>query len=175
MRVHSTIAAVGVAVALGGCAGAAKQQATNSVAGTQCAALSDTDRQVSELYASGNVQQVKPIYRTEFVARAIQPRYVTGAELYVPAQPNMNQAYLERVLSCHAASNSAAHPNDPLRVANIKDIDVEAVGQRFRVAITGADRSAGKAIWERARALANEGTQVQVEQLSAAPRVTAAF
>jgi hypothetical protein len=173
MRRHGIVMAVGLALAIGGCSAAAQSRANPQIAGIQCEAIPDLDRQVAELYTPGNVHRVEPTYRTQFVARAVQPRYVSGAKLYVPAQQGVSQGYLERVLSCHAASQAGSHPNDPLRVANVRDVDVEARGQRFVIQIEGADRRAGGEIYQRARALRDPSTEVEVRQLSSAPNVGA--
>lgn len=168
MRRHNIIMAVGVAlVAAGGC-GASQTHAKTQLAGSQCASLTDLDRQVAEVLAPENVERVEPRYRTEFRARAIQPRYVSGATLYVPAQAATNESYLERVLTCHASTPSS-QPNDPLSVANLHDVDVEARGSRFVIHIEGSDRASGKEIYERARALHDPSTRVEVKQLGAAP------
>jgi hypothetical protein len=172
MRLLSTFIAAGLACSVGACAASSQQRAATQVAGSQCAGLSDSDRQVAELYAPGQVDRVEPLYRQEFVARAIQPSYVSGAKLYVPAKQGWSAPYLDRVLSCHASSGASVHPNDPLRVDNVRDLHVGSAGQHFVVTIAGADRAAGKEIWQRARALQDGSTQVDVRQLSAAPDAT---
>ena len=73
------------------------------------------------------------------------------------------------MLSCHASAQDAAHPNDPLRVANVHDVDVQAHGQRFVIQIEGADRKSGGEIYKRARALSDQSTVIEVKQLSRAP------
>lgn len=166
MSRHSIVMAIGAAVLAGGCGAAAQANAKTQVAGVQCSGLQDVDRQVAALYAPGNVQHVEPTYRTEFLARAIQPRYVSGAKLHVPAQQGMTQGYLERVLTCHAAAQNALHPNDPLLAQNVRDVDVQTRGQRFVIQIEGADRASGKEILQRARALQDSATRVEVRQLS---------
>lgn len=169
MKLHSTVVAAGVACMVAGCGAASQSQAKSQVASSQCAGLTDSDRQVAALYAPGSIERVEPLQRKVFLARAIQPQYTAGARLYVPAQQGMSGPYLERVLSCHAASSADVHPNDPLRVANIESVDVTTAGPRFVVTIAGADRAAGRAIWERAQALREPSTQVEVRQLSTAP------
>jgi len=169
MNLHSAAIAVGLTCALGGCS-AASQTRTHTaahVAGAQCTSLTDRDRQVAELHAPGQVTHVAPFHRQEFVARAIQPRYLAGAKLYVPAQQGFSEPYLERVLSCHAAAKTTVHPNDPLRADNIRSIDVTTAGSQFVVTIQGSDRRAGKEIWQRAKALHEPSSEVEVRQLSA--------
>jgi hypothetical protein len=167
MYLRKAAFAIGLACALGACGAASQTTGTTQVASARCGALSDVERQVADLYADGHVQRVEPLYRQQFVARAIQPRYVAGAKLYVPAEQGWSQPYLERVLSCHAASQATLHPNDPLRVDNIASIDVATAGAHFVVTVAGADRTAGKEIWQRARALQAPSSNVDVRQLSA--------
>lgn len=132
-----------------------------------CNALGDVSGQVADLYANG-VSAVKPVEQQIFVARAIQPKVVTGAELYVPADKDMNGAYLDRLMSCHASSRVAsAHPNDPLRVDGVERVDVDEVGSNFRITVTGSDRAAGRAIWQSAQQL-HGGGNVSVQQLASA-------
>jgi hypothetical protein len=164
MKIHN-IFAVGLVSVLGGCAGT--QSLGPRYAAADCTGLG-SDATVASLYSSGKIRKVEPIYRRQFLARAIQPVYVAGAKLYVPAQRDLNPAYLERVLSCHARSGSVAHANDPLRARGITDVDVAAQGPMLRIEITGADRAAGKDIWQRTRTL-YERSDVAVEQLSGEP------
>jgi len=168
MRPNQMLMVLGLACAAAGCGASAQTRAHTQIAGANCSGLADADRQVAELYAPGNVEQVEPLYREEFRARAIQYRYVAGAKLYVPASRGMNEAYLERLLSCHAASSSDVHPNDPLQHARVKNVDVSTAGQRFVIAIEGRDRADGHEILNRARALHGQSTSVEVRQLSSA-------
>ncbi|MDH5671550.1 MAG: hypothetical protein OEZ06_05330 [Myxococcales bacterium] len=153
---------------LGGCASSTTPVATAPVAAADCAGLQDVGQEVADLYAQGTVRHARPIYRTDFVARAIQPRYVAGASFDVPAPRSGSAAYLERALSCHAVSQIASveHPNDPLRVAGVYDVDVKAVGPHMRISVIGDDRTAGDAIWKRTRALSSGEGQVQVQQIA---------
>ena len=169
MRQHLMIGALGLALAAGGCATVDATRAKTQLAGARCNTLSNGDQQVAALYEPGNIQRVEPVYRTQFFARSTEVRYVSGAKLYVPAQEGATQAYLERVLTCHAASNATQHANDPLRVANLHDVDVTTRGQHFVIQIEGADRASGKTIFERAQALQQSTGTVDVRQLSAAP------
>lgn len=170
MRKNSVFIGFCLALAVGGCGAAAQTQTSSRLAGVQCASLSDVDRQVAQILAPENVERVEPVYRTEFLARAIHNRYVVGADLHVPAQAGMSQGYVERVLTCHAAAHADGQSSDPLTVANLRDVDVTPHGQRLVIRIEGSDRASGKAVWERARALHERSTNVEVRQLSAAPR-----
>lgn len=151
------------------CAASTQQQASTTVAqGAACDRVENLEHQVARVYKLAHVRDAQPLYTQRFLARAIQPREVIGAELYVDAEPGVNQPYLQRVLSCHAAASSTAHPNDPLRTQNVRALDVRMQGHQFVIAVTGADRQAGREIWQKSQALLQSGGNVQVQQLSAA-------
>lgn len=162
MRTRSTLFAFGFALALAGCASAKPQARPSTLALSDCSNLGE--QTAAELYA-GKVTRVEPMYRQEFIARAVQPRYVAGAHLYVPAEPGVSRAYLERVLTCHAAKNAGSLSGDPFGVAGVVKVGVSEAGPAMRIAVVGEDRAAGKEIWQRAVALAEQKGAVTVEQL----------
>jgi len=162
MDYRSAILGIGVAALAAACSSATQQP---PVAMANCSGLG-ANQSTAELYSPEKVSRVEPIYRTELLSRATKRTYVIGAYLYLPAEPGMNQAYLERALSCRATSRAAGHPNDPLHVPGVVDVDVAAAGPNVRVSILGADRKAGKAIFESARALRGQSGDVTIQQLS---------
>lgn len=157
-------------VLAGAACGASTQQASNTTVarGASCERVADLEQQVARVYNVAQVRDAQPLYTQRFLARAIQPREVAGAELYVNAEQGVTQAYLERVLTCHAAGSGAAHPNDPLRAQNVRDVDVRVQGHQYVIAVRGADRHAGEEIWQKSQALLQSRGQVEVQQLSAA-------
>ena len=165
MRIATLCTAALMSAALCACATATQQP---RMASTNCSGLQASET-VRSLYAPGNIQKVEPIQTTQFLARAIQPTYIAGANLYVAAQPGLHEAYVERVLSCHAAQGTAVNAHDPLLAQGVSDVDVSPAGSMLRISITGANRAAGKDIWRRARALQELRGEVSVEQLSALP------
>lgn len=166
MGIRTTLVIASTFSLMAGCAAGTSQQHTSQPT-AQCAALGDVSGQVADIYAN-KVSAVKPVKRTEFKARAIQPKVIAGAELYVPGERGMSEAYLDRMMSCHAASNTPSqHPNDPLRAAAIEGVEVDSVGSHYRVTITGRDRAAGEAIWQSARTLDPSST-VHVQQIASA-------
>ncbi len=167
MQMQSLLLSAALASILGGCAAQTAQQPSQRAL-ADCGSLG-SDQTVATLYSPGKLTSVQPTYRQEFVARAIQPRYVSGASLYVSAEPGLTRAYLQRALTCHAASTASVHPSDPLRAAGVASITVSEAGAAMRISIQGTDRASGKAIWQRARTLHEQPGQVSVEQLSAAP------
>ena len=161
MRIRSTLFAFGAALALAGCA-SSQQAKPSQTALSDCSGLGE--RTATDLYA-GKIKHVEPIHRQEFLARAIQPRYVSGANLYIAAEPGMTRAYLERVLTCHATSGASSLQSDPLRADGVVKIGVSEVGPSMRIAVEGGDRRSGADIWERAVALRNQQGAVSVQQL----------
>jgi hypothetical protein len=111
------------------------------------------------------------MYRTQFLARAAQPRFVAGAELTLPAEHGVTQPYLQRVLGCYAASANELHPNDPLAHPNVHAVRVRVRGGSFVVEVVGRDNTSGTQIWERAKALRAPSGDVEIQQLSAADSV----
>ena len=160
---------VAAIIVTGAACGASTQQASTTVArGASCERVENLEQQVARVYNLAHVRDAQPLYTQRFLARAIQPRELIGAELYVDAEPGVNQPYLQRLLSCHAAASGVAHPNDPLRAANVRSLDVRVQGHQFVIAVTGANREAGREIWQKSQALLQSGGSVEVQQLSAA-------
>lgn len=131
-----------------------------------CRGLSDLDQRVAQVYDVARVRRVSPIYRKHFLARAIQPRYLHGAELYVDAEAGVSQPYMQRVLSCYAEARSGGHPNDPLSAEHVESVNVRTQGSHYVIAVTSSDRHAAKQIWQRARGLVQPRSHVEVQQLS---------
>jgi hypothetical protein len=167
MRTPQILVAVALTSSLVGCA-AQSALRPSQLALSDCATL-NADQTVAALYSPGKVRSVEPTYKQQFLARAIQPRFVSGAALYLPAEPGVASAYLQRALTCHAASTTSIHPSDPLRVAGVTTVTVSEAGPTMRISIQGDDRASGAAIWERAQILREQRGEVSVQQLSAAP------
>lgn len=121
----------------------------------------------AEFYKPGQVYGARELERNEFVARAIQRKATTGAELYMHAPRNVTGEFLERALACHAFTGQAAHPNDPLHPAEgtIKSVSVRSRGGGFAVQVTSDSPKVGREIWARARAFAGSSS-VDVRQVS---------
>ena len=110
----------------------------------------------SLIYAQ--VYEAKPIKKKPPHIKAILPKLTMGAKMYVYAEKGMTSEYLRRAALCHAASNAPpAHSLDPLRVdGEIRSIRVLSAGSAFVISVLGDDRATGRAIWERAKAVASE-------------------
>lgn len=157
---------LGAVLGAAGCATTSQQIANNRVSGTRCESLTDLDQRVHQLLAASNIAHVTPAYHEVPHFEGPKPLYVEGAEIYIPAEPGINEAYLERALSCYAASASGSgQAHDLLSTEGIRSISARESGQTFRVSIRGTDQTTGKEIWKRAQALRNTGT-IEIRQLS---------
>lgn len=162
--------AAGVLLAATGCATTNQQAASQHVTGTRCDSLTDLDQRVHQLLAASNIERVTPAYHHVPHFDGPKPLYIEGAEIYIPAEAGINEAYLERALSCYAASRSGtAQPHHPLRADGIRSISARESGQTFRVSIRGVDRKAGEEIWKRSQALRNASGTIEIRQLSSGP------
>lgn len=161
--VHHAVVA-GIAALTFGCSQTAAEP---RVASAGCASLPE-DGLVDNFYAPGSVYAAEPIKQRMFHARALQPTRTVGAKLYVRAQPGVTQEYMERRLSCHAATGVAVHGNDPLHPSrgSVADVDVKSAGGGFAVHVVGSDSEAGREIWNRARSMSSGAGSVSVEQVS---------
>ena len=165
--------------ALSACATAATKPATAThlARGSACGALTDASEHVAALYSPDNIQSVWPVrgrvdkMPVTRAGLATRSNTVVGAEMTVLAQPGIDQAYAQRLLSCHAAGQSgvAMQPNDPLGAAGVASVRVTTQGPAHRVSIVGTDAQAGREILQRARALSDPTTSVDVMQIGAAP------
>jgi hypothetical protein len=174
MRIELGALTIGSALVFGACAGTQSKQ-VSAPRTVDCSGVSSDA--VAQLYAPGNVKKVTTLYRKEFVARAIQPVFVSGAKLTIPAQPNTSDAYMERALSCHAVARARMTTGgaDPLSVEGVQNVRVESVGPMTEISITSTNRHAAKQIVQHAQALEQSGGSVSVQQLSLATPQSAAF
>jgi hypothetical protein len=158
--------ALAAALSVSGCATTSNQVASQRVSGTRCEALTNLDQRVQQLLSANNIVRLEPAYRMTPHFDGPKPAYVEGVAIYIPADAGVTEAYVERALSCHAASSGRALPSDPFRVDGVRSITANEVRQTIRVDILGVDREAGERIWHTAQGLS---ARVEVRQLSSAP------
>lgn len=142
---------------------------TTVAQGASCGTLAEGDQLLGMLYAPGAIYSAKPIEKRIFKARANQPIRTMGATLYIKALPEMNAPYVQRLLSCHAASPENAHPNDPIHPSSgpIASLDVREAKHGFAVEVMANDPKVGEEIWKRAESLANYKGAVPNKQAGA--------
>lgn len=132
-----------------------------------CEKLGDTNRIVSDLFASGDVYRAgRATESVLYKKKGIEPRQV-GAELYVRAAPGQTGEHLQRTLECYTSYGRAAHPNDPFHptTGSVENVTVRSAGDSFAIRVAGSDRDAAEDIWRRAQALTS--STVSAEQVSA--------
>ena len=161
--------AVGGVLSTAGCATTTSQQlARNLSAGQRCEDLKSLDQRVQKLLSAHSIARVEPAFHEVPHFAGPSPQFVEGAEIYIVAEADTNEAYVERTLSCHAVAGATpGQTHDPFRVSGIRSISAESAGPTIRVSIRGIDRQAGEEIWRRTQALRGMGG-VHVQQLGAA-------
>lgn len=160
--VRVAIAGAALAVMIGGL----HLTASSSASASACTPQVQEDG--SMLYAQ--VYDAKPIKKSPERVKAILPKWVAGAKMYIYAQKGMTSEYLNRAAICHAkASKTSSYANDPLRVdGKIDDIRVYSAGGAFVISVTSENKATGREIWERADALTREVDSDLVEKQRAA-------
>lgn len=135
----------------------AASQALRDAEAFACAGLSETDRDTSPLVRGGDITKVDEIRATGGGIKGSGPGKVTGASVTIRAVPGLTKEYLQRLVSCHVARNSAmghAMPEMtacPLAVKGAT-ATVESADGGFRVDVRGEDDAAAAEILKRARA-----------------------
>lgn len=142
-----------------------------------CGQLPDAKAAAARFYQPGAVLDAKPVERKFFKARAIQPTRVVGAQMTVRAEKGMTSEYVQRVLACHVASGTPAHPNDPLHPSQgrVAELSVRSAGSALAVRVVGDSVAAGREILHRAQSLAADTGNVSVEQVAQAASPTTTF
>ena len=171
MSIHQRLVwvAVGGMLSAAGCATTGSQQLAHNLSADQrCEDLESLDQRVQKLLSAHSITRVEPAFHEAPHFAGPSPQFVEGAEIYIIADADTHESYVERTLSCHAVSNATqAQANDPFRVSGIRSISAQSAGPTIRVSIRGIDRAAGEEIWRRTQALRGTGG-VHIQQLGAA-------
>lgn len=150
-----------------------QQAPVSEVAQARCGELSEVSQVAADHLAPGRVRAVAPVTQDEFAARAITHRRTVGADLHVAAQPGVTAEYLERALTCHAASGQPVFAQDPLHPASgrVASVSVRSEKGGFAVRAVGENSNVGREIWNRAESY-KAAPGVSVEQVASAESVT---
>lgn len=120
-----------------------------AVVAQACAGLPESERLRPVLESSGDVISYRAITELVGKQRRIVPR---GVELLVPARPNVNAPYLERLARCdaarYAAMGGARVTEAPLAVEGIA-IAVSNHGAGYQVRLTSREPSAAREVLRR--------------------------
>lgn len=121
-----------------------------------CAGLPESERLRPVLESSGDVISYRPITELVGKQRRIVPR---GVELLVPARPNVNAPYLERLARCdaarYAAMGGASTTEAPLAVEGLS-ITVSNLGAGYQVRLTSREPSAAREVLRRIERLEDD-------------------
>jgi hypothetical protein len=155
------LAAAGASL-LSGCSAQPPVRAESARLG--CEQLGDAAR--TDYFAPGHVSGVSRVTRVDHVSRATPVVRTAGADIYLNAQPGMTPAFVERVLSCQAASQQTAQSPIASSAGRVA-ISVRNDAGRIAVRALGSNRQASEDVWQKARALAQPVDVEQVASLSA--------
>ena len=123
-----------------------------------CAGIAADDRDISPFWHTGDIARVERLTVPDLSGDLPADRTV-GAKVTFRAVPGMSAEWLQRVVDCHIARNSAlGHvapnmPNCPLVPRGVS-ADVKSTGDGFSVTIRADDISTAKEVLARAERLA---------------------
>jgi len=159
-HLHSTLA-VGIAIALFGCASAPPTVRAAQVENQQCngSAMASNDEQVLK---STNVLKVAPIYGHVHTSYNDYEARVNGATLYVQPPAGVDAEQMTRILQCHNArvllgqvAQSDAS-NDPYSLPNTwLDIDVKPQMGTYAISVNADNVHNGLEVLARAHSYAD--------------------
>jgi hypothetical protein len=137
----------------------AASEALRTAEASACSGISAEDRDVSPFMHPADIRSVSPLEEEVKTGKVVSKR-VAGAEVVFQAVPGMTAEWLQRVVNCHAARNSAiGHeaaaaemPYCPLTLRGTQ-ASVRSVGDGFAVAIRADDPETSKEILKRAESL----------------------
>jgi hypothetical protein len=162
------VATLALAASAIGCASSAHPAASPQRVSLACNQLpADSQQVLNSVLTPGATFDARPIKEIRVRARASQEAELVGAQLQIPAPHNVSKEYLERVLTCHANSNVAAHDADPFHpsVGSVRAIDVKSEGATLAVQIRGSNKATNREILHRAERLSTPSSDVTIEQV----------
>lgn len=168
MKKITTIATLAFAASAAACAAAPRYASSPQRVALACNQLpADSQQIVDSVLTPGATFDAKPLTEIRVLTRASEQAVLVGAQVRLPAPPNVSKEYLERVLTCHANSNVASNAADPFRpaVGSVSSVDVKSEGATLAVQIRGSDKFATQDILERAELLTAPSTDVTVQQV----------
>lgn len=137
----------------------AASEALRTAEASACSGIPEADRDMSPFSHREDIRSVSPVEEEVKLGKTTSTR-TSGAEVVFNAVPGMTAEWLQRVVDCHLARNSAiGHeaasaemPHCPLTVRGAQ-AKVRSVGDGFAVAIRADDEATSKEILRRAQAL----------------------
>jgi hypothetical protein len=137
----------------------AASDALRAAESSACSGVPEEDRDLSPFGHLGDIRSVSPLQEDVRTGKGTSTR-VAGAEVVFRAVPGLTAEWLQRVVDCHLARNSAVGheasaaemPHCPLTIRGAQ-ARVRSVGDGFAVAVRSDDADASKEILKQAEAL----------------------
>lgn len=134
----------------------AAAQALRDAESRACVGISESDRDSSPFDHKEDIESVEPLYTQ--TAGKLASKKLDGALVTFRAVPGMTAQWLQRVVDCHLARNSAlGHDLPEMAQCPLvpKDVTVTVTGTQtgFAAAIRSANSESAQEVWRRAQAL----------------------
>jgi hypothetical protein len=135
----------------------AASQALKDAEASACAGISEEDRDMSPFAHSSDIQSVSQLSEEAPAIKAKLKRDA-GATIVFRAAPGLTAEWLQRIVDCHLARNSAVGHEMPEMsscplVPRGAKATVRSVGDGFAVDVYGEDSATAAEIWRRAQQL----------------------
>jgi hypothetical protein len=139
----------------------ATSQSLRDAEARACTGLSDEDRDVSPFAHRADIQGVSQLREEKVVGRSRTTREA-GATIVFRATPGLTAEWLQRIIECHVARNSAVGHDMPEMaycplVARGAQATVRSVGDGFAVDVRADDAEGAAEIWRRAQQITPAG------------------
>ncbi len=135
----------------------AAAEALRAAEATECAGLSEADRDQSPFSHREDIASVEELTEEVLVGRT-RTRRTVGARVVLRAVPGLTAEWLQRVLECHLARNASLGHDVPEMsycplVPNGARVDVHSAGDGFAVDVRAESEEAIAEVVRRARGL----------------------
>ena len=137
----------------------AASEALRTAEASACSGISEEDRDTSPFDHREDIRSVSPLKEPNKNGRTISYR-MAGSEVAFRAVPGMTEEWLQRVVDCHLARNSAiGHETAGMEMASCPltllgtEASVRSVGDGFAVVIRANDDKTAQQILQRSEAL----------------------
>lgn len=137
----------------------AASQSLKDAEAKSCMGISDRDRDMSPFEHREDIESVSPLNATNLSSKSGVNSHLVGATIVFRAVPGMTQQWLQRVVECHVARNSAVGhdvpemPSCPL-VPNNVTAKVVSTDAGFAIEVRSDDSATASEILRRAQSLA---------------------
>lgn len=134
----------------------AASQALKDAEASACVGISDHDRDMSPFAHAGDIQSVSKLSEDAAPTARTKLKRDAGATIVFRAVPGLTAEWMQRIVDCHLARNSAVGHDMPEMascplVPRGAKATVRSVGDGFAVDVHGDDAATAAEIWRRAQ------------------------